>query len=430
MKILLENVRSFLGRHEVPLADFTILAGENSTGKTTLLAVLAALGRRDRFPERPSFNEPPFNLGNFDTIASRRAENRRSAPSFSIGFSRDVRGGTVTSIATYVGRAGQVELGAFRTSGPRGELRITKDGEQTHGQAIVPRKPRDGTTVTLSFGGTTPRMELERGFPTLFLIFSSASIVAPDDMAGHEANQYLQDISLLWAEGTTALHNVVPLAPIRSKPRRTYEQLDTPFRPEGDHIPIRLARILKGDTSRHERVEFSRALDQFGEESGLFSHVEIKRLAKTPTAAFEIVITIGGQRVNIADVGYGVSQILPVVAETVLADEGTLLLQQPEVHLHPKAQAALGTFLTRLTNRRRIVVETHSDYLIDRVRQEVARKTLASSSVLILFFEPRGADTAIHPIRLDALGNLIDAPTCYRDFFIQEEIRLLSRGTA
>jgi predicted ATPase len=67
--------------------------------------------------------------------------------------------------------------------------------------------------------------------------------------------------------------------------------------------------------------------------------------------------------VNLTDVGYGVSQSLPIIVQSILRT-GTdwLLLQQPEVHLHPRAQAALGSFFVRQVaeNNRRFVIETHS----------------------------------------------------------------------
>src|SRR5881396_1662040 len=76
-------------------------------------------------------------------------------------------------------------------------------------------------------------------------------------------------------------------------------------------------------------------------------------------------------RFNLVDVGYGVSQALPILVDTLqrpAADE-VFLLQQPEVHLHPRAQAELGSFfVSQAGKKRRFVIETHSDYLVDRVR--------------------------------------------------------------
>ena len=108
-----------------------------------------------------------------------------------------------------------------------------------------------------------------------------------------------------------------------------------------------------------------------------------------------------------------------------------LLMQQPEVHLHPRAQAALGTFFTQVVTKseRTLVVETHSDYLVDRVMQEVAEGHLQASKVLVLFFDKRGLETTVYPIRITDSGDVIGAPPSYRQFFLQEELNLLNRTT-
>ena len=71
--------------------------------------------------------------------------------------------------------------------------------------------------------------------------------------------------------------------------------------------------------------------------------------------------------------GYGISQALPIITELFRKDgPSKLLLQQPEVHLHPSAQAALGSLFCRTAGRgRQVIVETHSDHLIDRVRMDI-----------------------------------------------------------
>jgi predicted ATPase len=109
-----------------------------------------------------------------------------------------------------------------------------------------------------------------------------------------------------------------------------------------------------------------------------------------------------------------------------------MFLQQPEVHLHPKAQAALGTFFVDLIagTSRTLAVETHSDYLVDRVRQEVARGRISSDDVLILFFDKPKSETAVHPIQLDEHGNVLDPPPAYREFFLHEELNLLNRANS
>ena len=102
------------------------------------------------------------------------------------------------------------------------------------------------------------------------------------------------------------------------------------------------------------------------------------------------------------------------------------LLQQPEVHLHPRAQAALGSLFCSVAGPdRQLVVETHSDYIIDRVRMDVRDGTtdLKPEDVSILYFERGESDVKIHSIRLDELGNVLNAPDSYGAFFMEETRR-------
>ena len=137
-----------------------------------------------------------------------------------------------------------------------------------------------------------------------------------------------------------------------------------------------------------------------------------------------------GPHRNLIDVGYGVSQALPIMTELLRQEAPSMfLLQQPEVHLHPRAQAALGSLFCQIASSgRRLVVETHSDHLLDRVRMDVRdgiATGLKPEDVSILFFERRGLDVHIHSLRLDEHGNVLGQPEDYREFFMKETQRSL-----
>ena len=84
-----------------------------------------------------------------------------------------------------------------------------------------------------------------------------------------------------------------------------------------------------------------------------------------------------------------VGRVLASFQESQRVRGPVVLLQQPEIHLHPQAQAAVGTFIAKLvaTKHCRLVVETHSDYLVDRIRREVAQGVLGARDVEVLFCE-------------------------------------------
>jgi predicted ATPase len=198
--------------------------------------------------------------------------------------------------------------------------------------------------------------------------------------------------------------------------------------PTGDHIPFLLEQLLKRDSPN--RSKLLRTLKQFGDESGLFKSLQVRHLGDRATDPFQLLVTVAGRASNLVDVGYGVSQALPVIVQASLMEgDQTLLLQQPEVHLHPRAQAALGTFFALLaaSGSSKFLVETHSEYIIDRVRQEVTKKTIPLENVGILYFKRNGLESDCDLLVLDANGNIINPPSDYRDFFLREEVNLLTR---
>lgn len=155
-------------------------------------------------------------------------------------------------------------------------------------------------------------------------------------------------------------------------------------------------------------------------------------------APFQLQFKVRGPKVNIADVGYGVSQILPILVQILSADisrrtrprprHSTFsLLQQPEVHLHPKAQAEFSSLLTKLANKRDrfFIVETHSDYMIDRARIEIRKGNIRPEDVSLIYLEPKGRTVKVHNISFDKMANMAGVPSHYGEFFLRETNQLM-----
>ena len=157
-------------------------------------------------------------------------------------------------------------------------------------------------------------------------------------------------------------------APIRSSPRRTYDATRPLRDPEGAYVPTYLANMTFRD--KRQWLSLKKRLESFGQESGLFDEIGVRRLGNTEGGPFQLQIRkfgtkSKGPKRNLIDVGYGVSQTLPVVAELFRSDSPSIFLfQQPEVHLHPSAQAALGSLFGKTAESgRQLIIETHSDYI-------------------------------------------------------------------
>lgn len=219
-------------------------------------------------------------------------------------------------------------------------------------------------------------------------------------------------------------------APIRSRPLRTYDPVRLVPDPQGSSIPAFLASTHSRDPERWRMMK--QGLEAFGRESGLFDEIFVKRLGKHEFEPFQLEVRKWGREQkgawrNLIDVGYGVSQVLPLLVDLLRPNGYSLfLLQQPEVHLHPSAQAALGSlFCAMAASDRQLIVETHSEYLIDRVRMDVRDRAtdLKPEDVSVLFFERSDLDVRIHSLRFDAQGNVLDAPDGYGQFFMDETRR-------
>ena len=160
----------------------------------------------------------------------------------------------------------------------------------------------------------------------------------------------------------------------------------------------------------------------------MFSDINVRRLGKQMSDPFQLQVKARSQTpANIMDVGYGVSQSLPILVDIHSHRDSLFLLQQPEVHLHPRAQAELATVFAESVrkNGNSFMIETHSDHIVDRMRILVRQGKIPAEDVSILYFEPVRNAVQIHNIEVDGDGNLENAPSGYRDFFLRESDRLL-----
>ena len=428
MKLILKNIRCFSGEQSVPIYPLTILVGENSTGKTTLLAALSCLSEPDILTTGRGFNLDPYNLGGYENIAAFNPKTKRYAREFKIGFSineeKDEEKLKVSM--AFKGQEGKIIPYNFELITNKGTLHLKVRRDRMNVTFSITDKRKKGV-LSIDLKG----YPLEQKSLILPLVYFSIHSefrkrISKGRIKKDDEKLYEKAIELL--RTYPAIHKeILSLAPVRTKPRRYYDVFVDEFNPEGDHIPIRLARFLQSSKSKKEKDEIQKALNEFGSESGLYDKVHINRLGDYPSAPFQILVNIGGRPISLADVGYGVSQCLPIVIQSILEAPGTMLLQQqPEVHLHPRAQAALGSLFAKMveTTDIQFIVETHSDYLIDRVRQEIAHKNIDAEKVGILFFDKKGPDTKIHPLALDDNGNILNAPKSYREFFLEEELKL------
>ena len=133
---------------------------------------------------------------------------------------------------------------------------------------------------------------------------------------------------------------------------------------------------------------------------------------------------------DLTHVGVGVSQVLPILVMCLLADaDSTLVFEQPELHLHPKVQTMLGDFfLSMVLCNKQCIVETHSEYFIDRLRFRIAaappEKEL-NSLAKIYFVEKPSQSSAFREVVINEYGAISDWPEGFFDQSQQQAEEIL-----
>jgi len=414
VRLQFEGIRCFAEPQDAVVRPLTLLVGENSSGKSTFLALCRIASAIVEGLDTPfSFNEPPFLLGAYDQIASYQRGRAGHAKSFSITarVSSVAHSGLIR--AEFVSRNGQPALNRWGLIAGGLSVQIVSDNSPEQVMLVVEsargKKEVAETRPWVIWDLINRPLGSLTGLPeyaflgTLFSELDLESLRKAADSIRKEFGP------LTYA-----------LAPIRTSPRRTYDPVFAEAEPEGSHVPMALA-VLSDSEWANLRPE----LKEFGSKSGLFEQIEVIRKGKKESDPFQIGVKSGGSTFNLVDVGYGVSQALPILVDTLQRHEA-FLIQQPEVHLHPRAQAEMGSFFARQAGKnRRFVIETHSDHLVDRVRMEVRAGTLRCDDVSLLYFERQKHGATIHNLELDQEGNITNPPTGYRQFFLNEERDLL-----
>ena len=461
-EITLKNFRCFRDQQTARLAPLTLLVGENSAGKTSFLALIQVLLELTLDAYRnpvPNFKKSPYDLGTFDEIAHYRGGRSGRANTFNAGFS--ICGLDSADRTQYFKNSEfriDIEFGRGSSTVPV-PIGLTLSSQDTYIK-VYSDDIEESSVPQLHFGTSNGSWKvipdlsensshrfIDSQFLTYYPIYfdeirsriEKKSTEIKIDVTNGVDQPTNSDLNRV-CELVTAFHpfavhregSIFSSAPVRSKPQRTYDPADVSRNPDGDYIPMYMAN--KYFENKNDWKKLQASLVEFGKSSGLFDEIGIKPLGKKGSEPFQLIVRKFGDRSkgpsrNLIDVGYGVSQVLPIIAELSQDRASSVnLIQQPEVHLHPSAQAALGSFFCRAANAKRaLVVETHSDYILDRVRMEIRDKSsnLKPEDVSILFFERKNLGAQVYSLRIDEAGNICDAPKNYRDFFLEETKRSL-----
>ena len=421
-RLRLRNFKSWEDTGDLALRPITAFFGANSSGKTSLLHALLLLKQTATSPDLAEVfhfggEGASADLGDLANILhghdlSRRVEISLDWTTDQPVVIRDWKRQEIANSSSlgYTLKAESDETGSRRIAVEEMSYRVGK---------IRFGMRRNSKGHTLFGEGSDYRFLRRRG--------RAWPLPPPVRCYGFpdEVGSYYQNAGFLADRGhdfANLLRRIHYLGPLRAYPQRRYHR----SRAAPAHMgrageaavdAILAARDRGRDISRgrgYKKRSLEEHVASWLRDLGLIHDFSVESLNEGEQV-FQVVVrkTAGSAPVPITDIGFGVSQILPVLVLCFYAAEGsTIILEHPEIHLHPAVQAGLADVLIDAVQHRRIqiIVESHSEYLLRRLVRRVADETLSIDRVGLWFCESGEASSTITALEMDTYGAIANWP--------------------
>ncbi len=246
----------------------------------------------------------------------------------------------------------------------------------------------------------------------------------PDQVSTYFQNSDF--LGLFESEYEECMDRIYYLGPLREYPKRQYVHIGSTPTDVGQRGQSSISAIIAA-TSKNEKCKllgkrasqpFQKIIAHHLKEMGLIHSFRIAEIA--PNSRIHQVLlhkNEGGTEVLLTDVGFGISQVLPVLVLLYYVPEhSTVLLEQPEIHLHPSVQSALADLMIEVTKTRnlQIIVESHSEHLLRRLQRKVAEAEIEASDVCLYFCDIKEGKSSLNDLKLNKYGEIENWP---EDFF-------------
>ncbi len=230
---------------------------------------------------------------------------------------------------------------------------------------------------------------------------------------------FLADLEVCYEE---QLDSIYYLGPLREYPQRDY--LWARSRPSdvgqrGEKTIDAILAATDADDTRNIRynaryMPFQKMIAHWLREMGLIESFSVEEIAEGSNRwQAKVKTRKGASDVLLTEVGFGVSQVLPVITLLQYVPEGsTVIFEQPEIHLHPLAQAGLADAIIQAAVHRdvQIIFESHSEHLLLRLQRRIAEEAVDSGDVRLYFCDAPKGKSQIVPLEVDEMGNIGNWP--------------------
>lgn len=434
-QLQIKNFKAWKNTGRIRLAPLTVFFGANSSGKTSLMQLLLMLKQTAESPDRqrvlhPGDRHTPVDLGTFqDMIFAHDAELPLW---FRMDWSleKDLKVQDSKSDRSYRSEEISFEATVRRLGAAAGQLAVQHLEYDLRGRAedsirvALRRAEEDSGKYQLEMKGYTPVRNQGRKWP---LPHPVKFYGFPDEAVAYYQNTgFLSDLTLRLEQLFSRLHY---LGPLRGYPERTYvwsgevpEHVGWRGERAVEALLAAKGREISPGYGKHKK-SFEEVVARWLQELGLIETFQVRPIAKGRKEYEVRAKTLkGSDEVNLTDVGFGVSQVLPVLVQCFYVPRGSiLLLEQPEIHLHPLVQASLADLFIEAIQARedgkardiQLLVESHSEHFLRRLQRRVAEEALEPEDLAIYFCRPTPAGSVIEELKVDDFGNITNWPESF-----------------
>ena len=418
--ISVKGFKSLAKESRIEIRPLTILAGANSSGKSSIMQPLLLMKQTLEASYDPGpllLNGPNAKFTSVNQFIS-RSQKDTDRQSFSVEIEQAE--GITHKVAFSITENQTLEIrdmiiDMIIGDGGKHSLRLTLDQSEDDLKSAISK------FISKKIKGLKLEVVRNRCFLDV-----DAEIL---DDKGEFASPLVREVFVVTVSSellNRKLRGMIHVPGLRGNPERVYNRTATDPDFAGTFEYYVATAIAHWQEKKDGRLQ---TLETMLEDLGLTREISAKgvndtqielQVGRLPNARRD-----GAELVNIADVGFGVSQVLPVLVALLVAGQGQLVyLEQPELHLHPRAQYALAEVLTRTAKRGvKLVVETHSALLLLRVQTLVADGKLDPDLVKLHWFlrNPEDGTTSVQSADLDENGAFGDWPEDFGDVELKAE---------
>lgn len=439
-QLRLQNFKGWKDTGKISMAPITIFFGANSSGKSSIGQFLMMLKQTVESPDRkavfnPGTNTSAVQLGSYVEMVYGRSLTKKISCEYRWDVQNLIKFKDAVSLKNFT--VDSINFSATIGSSGSDEGKKTPVVEKLEYELFN----KSDSKMTIGMAPHTSKKKYVVNAKKYSLIRNIGRVWYPsppvrfygfpDEVVGYYKNaEFVQQLNLAHEN---LFREIYYLGPLRTRTDRLYAWGGITPESVGFSGESTITAIL----AAHDRLislgykKNSKPLQEVVAVSlksmGLIENFKVAKISDQ-RQEYEVKIRTKGSKnwVDLPDVGFGISQVLPVLVQCFYAPKNSIIImEQPEIHLHPSAQAVLADVMIDVINSRengtdrniQLIIETHSEHFLRRLQRRIAEGSISNEKIATFFADTTEIPATLQPLQIDTFGNILNWP---KNFFGDE----------